>query len=48
MPFTDEDYRRRRAHPHFKQHIAAEKLVVKLGKTVSQNHFSYILHTETK
>ena len=36
VPFTEEDYRRRRAHPNFKSHIAAEKLAIKLGKTVSQ------------
>ena len=35
LSFTDEDYRKRRAHPHFKQHLALEKLVVKMGKTVS-------------
>jgi len=35
VPFTETDFRRRRAHPNFKEHIAAEKLVTKLGKTVS-------------
>ena len=35
LPFTDEDYRKRRAHPNFKKHIDLEKLVVKMGKTVS-------------
>lgn len=35
IPFTEEDYRRRRCHPNFKDHIALEKLVIKLGKTVS-------------
>ena len=34
VPFQEEDYRRRRPHPNFKAHIAAEKLVIKLGKTV--------------
>uniref|UniRef100_A0A8C7TC93 Adenylate kinase 7b n=1 Tax=Oncorhynchus mykiss TaxID=8022 RepID=A0A8C7TC93_ONCMY len=34
IPFTEEDYRRRRAHPNFKEHINVEKLVVKMGKTV--------------
>ncbi|XP_063040019.1 adenylate kinase 7 [Engraulis encrasicolus] len=33
IPFTDMDYRKRKPHPNFKQHIAAEKVVVKLGKT---------------
>ena len=35
IPFTEEDYRRRRCHPNYKDHIALEKLVIKLGKTVS-------------
>ena len=34
IPFTEEDYRRRRPHPNFKEHIAVEKLTIKLGKTV--------------
>lgn len=35
VPFTEEDYRRRRTHPNFSKHITLEKLVTKLGKTVS-------------
>ena len=35
VPFTEEDYRRRRSHPNFTDHIALEKLVIKVGKTVS-------------
>lgn len=35
LPFNDENFRRRRAHPNFKQHIDLEKRVVKMGKTVS-------------
>jgi len=35
VPFTEEDYRRRRTHPNFSEHIKLEKLVTKLGKTVS-------------
>jgi len=34
VPFTDEDYRRRRAHPNFKEAITLEKNVIKYGKTV--------------
>ena len=34
IPFTEDDYRRRRSHPNYKEHISAEKTVVKLGKTV--------------
>ncbi|XP_073321863.1 adenylate kinase 7 [Pagrus major] len=33
LPFTDEMFRRRRAHRNFKQHIELEKRVVKMGKT---------------
>jgi len=35
IPFTEDDYRRRKPHPNFKAHISAEKLVIKYGKTVS-------------
>ena len=35
IPFTEDDYRRRKPHPNFKEHIAAEKAVIKMGKTVS-------------
>lgn len=35
IPFTEEDYRRRKPHNNFRNHISAEKLVIKLGKTVS-------------
>uniref|UniRef100_A0A669PCM6 Adenylate kinase 7 n=1 Tax=Phasianus colchicus TaxID=9054 RepID=A0A669PCM6_PHACC len=35
IPFTEEDYRRRKPHPNFMDHINAEKLVLKLGKNVS-------------
>ncbi|KAI2654253.1 Adenylate kinase 7 [Labeo rohita] len=35
IPFTEEHYRRRKAHPNFHDHIGLEKLVVKLGKTMS-------------
>ncbi|XP_032866363.2 adenylate kinase 7 isoform X2 [Tyto alba] len=34
IPFTEEDYRRRKSHPNFMDHINAEKLIVKLGKTI--------------
>lgn len=35
IPFTDEDYRRRKPHPAFKEHCSAEKTVLKCGKAVS-------------
>ncbi|KAM9807449.1 adenylate kinase 7 [Neosynchiropus ocellatus] len=33
LPFTDVNFRTRRAHPNFRKHIDLEKKVVKLGKT---------------
>nr|XP_003463054.1 adenylate kinase 7 [Cavia porcellus] len=32
VPFTEEDYRRRKNHPNFLDHINAEKTVLKFGK----------------
>ncbi|XP_035599264.1 adenylate kinase 7 [Oncorhynchus keta] len=43
IPFTEEDYRRRRAHPNFKEHINVEKLVVKMGKTKSSLLSTYVV-----
>ncbi|XP_036927881.1 adenylate kinase 7 [Acanthopagrus latus] len=42
LPFTDEMFRRRRAHPNFKQHIELEKRVVKMGKT-NKNFLTYVV-----
>ncbi|KAM9804437.1 adenylate kinase 7-like [Neosynchiropus ocellatus] len=39
LPFTDANYRTRRAHPSFRKHIDLEKKVLKLGKT-NKNMFS--------
>uniref|UniRef100_A0A673JZ25 Adenylate kinase 7-like n=1 Tax=Sinocyclocheilus rhinocerous TaxID=307959 RepID=A0A673JZ25_9TELE len=33
IPLTEDDYKRRRPHPNFKEHTSTEKLVLKLGKT---------------
>ena len=46
-PFTEEDYRRRRIHPNYKAHLTAEKLVIKLGKTVNDFHMSINSSTES-
>lgn len=43
VPLTEEDYRRRRPHPNFKDHIATEKLVIKLGKTEKTKFTSYVV-----
>lgn len=39
IPFTEDDYRRRKPHPNFKEHISAEKTVIKMGKTVGFSRF---------
>ncbi|NWJ04859.1 KAD7 kinase, partial [Crypturellus undulatus] len=41
--FTDEDYRRRKSHPNFTDHINAEKLVLKLGKNNKQKFTTYVV-----
>ncbi|XP_006839574.1 PREDICTED: adenylate kinase 7 [Chrysochloris asiatica] len=36
IPFTEEDYRRRKHHPNFVDHINAEKMVLKFGKNMKK------------
>nr|XP_034344408.1 adenylate kinase 7 isoform X3 [Arvicanthis niloticus] len=36
VPFTEEDYRRRKHHPNFLDHINAEKIVLKFGKNAKK------------
>ncbi|KFQ99441.1 Adenylate kinase 7, partial [Nipponia nippon] len=43
IPFTDEDYRRRKPHPNFMDHINAEKLILKLGKTNKHKFSTYVV-----
>jgi len=43
MPFTEEDYRKRKAHPNFKDHLSCEKLVIKLGKTNKTKLMTYVI-----
>ncbi|XP_054684691.1 adenylate kinase 7 isoform X2 [Grus americana] len=43
IPFTDEDYRRRKSHPNFMDHINAEKLIIKLGKTNKHKFSTYVV-----
>ncbi|XP_071327324.1 adenylate kinase 7 isoform X2 [Trachinotus anak] len=43
LPFTDEIFWRRRAHPNFKQHIDLEKRVVKMGKTNRKMFSTYVV-----
>ncbi|NXN90904.1 KAD7 kinase, partial [Rhinopomastus cyanomelas] len=43
IPFTDEDYRTRKSHPNFMDHINAEKLILKLGKTNQHKFSTYVV-----
>jgi adenylate kinase len=43
IPFTDDDYRRRKPHMNFKEHCAAEKLVIKLGKSNKNKLSTYVV-----
>ncbi|KAM9842537.1 adenylate kinase 7 [Aulostomus maculatus] len=43
LPFTDEDFRRRRAHPSFKQHLDLEKRVAKMGKSNRTLFSTYVV-----
>ncbi|XP_042721852.1 adenylate kinase 7 [Lagopus leucura] len=43
IPFTEEDYRKRKPHPNFMDHINAEKLVLKLGKNNKQAFSTYVV-----
>lgn len=43
VPFTEDDHRKRRPHPAFKDHVALEKLVMKLGKTSKKKFIGYVV-----
>lgn len=43
MPFTEEDYRKRKSHPNFKSHLSCEKLTIKLGKTNKSKLMTYVV-----
>ncbi|XP_075047935.1 adenylate kinase 7 [Mixophyes fleayi] len=43
IPFTEDDYRRRRCHSNFKDHLSAEKLVIKLGKSNKGKFSTYVI-----
>ncbi|XP_040598467.1 adenylate kinase 7 isoform X1 [Mesocricetus auratus] len=44
VPFTEEDYRRRKHHPNFLDHINAEKIVLKFGKN-GKKFATYVVAT---
>ncbi|NXX93878.1 KAD7 kinase, partial [Centropus bengalensis] len=43
IALTDEDYRRRKPHPNFMDHINAEKLILKLGRTDKKKFSAYVV-----
>ncbi|XP_054827586.1 adenylate kinase 7 [Eublepharis macularius] len=43
IPFTEEDYRRRKPHSNFMEHINAEKVILKLGKTNKNKFSTYVV-----
>ncbi|XP_072283765.1 adenylate kinase 7 [Pyxicephalus adspersus] len=43
IPFTEDDYRRRKCHLNFKDHINAEKLIIKLGKSNKGKFTTYVI-----
>ncbi|XP_051510717.1 adenylate kinase 7a isoform X2 [Myxocyprinus asiaticus] len=43
IPLTEDNYRRRRPHPNFKEHTSTEKLVLKLGKTRKSKLATYVV-----
>uniref|UniRef100_A0A8C8VII8 Adenylate kinase 7 n=1 Tax=Pelusios castaneus TaxID=367368 RepID=A0A8C8VII8_9SAUR len=43
IPFTEEDYRRRKPHPNFMDHINAEKAIIKLGKSNKSKFSTYVV-----
>lgn len=43
IPFTEDDYRRRKPHSNFKEHISAEKTVTKFGKTNKQRLQTFVI-----
>eukprot|EP00079_Xenopus_tropicalis_P028763 XP_012823772.1 PREDICTED: adenylate kinase 7 isoform X1 [Xenopus tropicalis] len=43
IPFTEDDYRRRKCHMNFKDHLAVEKLAIKLGKSNKGKFSTYVV-----
>ncbi|XP_008107136.1 adenylate kinase 7 isoform X2 [Anolis carolinensis] len=43
IPFTEEDYRRRKHHPNFIEHTNAEKTIIKLGKNNKSKFATYVV-----
>ena len=45
MPFSEDEFRRRRAHPNYKERHSAEKMITKLGLTNKKKLLTYIVAT---
>lgn len=45
VPFSDDEFRRRRPHPNFREHHSAEKIVTKLGLTDKKKLLTYVVAT---
>lgn len=43
IPFTEEDFRKRKPHPNYKDHLAAEKTIIKCGKTNKKKLSSFVV-----
>ncbi|XP_078251374.1 adenylate kinase 7-like [Rhinoraja longicauda] len=41
--FTEDDYRKRKPHTNYKDHISLEKLVIKYGKTKKKKFTTYVV-----
>ncbi|CAF1386022.1 unnamed protein product [Adineta steineri] len=45
VPYSEDEFRRRRAHPNFKERHSAEKLITKLGLTNKKKLLTYVVAT---
>ncbi|KAF5275019.1 hypothetical protein FQA39_LY06956 [Lamprigera yunnana] len=43
MPFTEADYKKRKAHPNFKEHIDCEKQVIQTGRKNPEKLKTYVV-----
>jgi len=43
IPFTEDEFRRRKPHNNFKEHVSAEKVVTKMGKANKQKFETFVI-----
>merc|ERR1719354_91598 len=43
IPFTEDEFRRRKPHNNYKEHVSAEKVVTKMGKTNKQKFETFVI-----